>query len=229
MTTGVYKLYWDTNHLVYIGKSVNIDNRYRQHKSILLSGMGSKKLQWAYDTYGMPKIEILLECSECELDIQEIQYINLFSSIEKGLNTSEGGSYSYRAIGTDNPNAKYKEEDYFNVLYFLSEPGYSYREIEELTGVSKYVISHISSLESHNWLKDKYPELYSKVENIKNTIGRESAFMQGIFYPKLKSPSGEIFEVRHQTNFAKEYGLLQPKLCELLKGTRNKHKGWTRA
>ena len=114
-----------------------------------------------------------------------------------------------------------------NVLYFLSEPGYSWKEIEEITGVSKYVISHISSLEGHKWLKEKYPELYSKIENIKNGDGRRSAYMQGIFYPKIKNKYGVEYEVKHQTNFAKEHGLSQSKLCEVLHGNRKSHKGWT--
>ena len=45
----------------------------------------------------------------------------------------------------------------------------------------------------------------------------------------LVGPKNTIKNVRVLTNFAKEHGLLQPKVTELLKGTRNIHKGWVRA
>lgn len=225
MTIGIYKLNFPSTNLIYIGKSKNIEARFRNHLSSLKKRNGSLKLQWAYDTYGEPIYEILIECQDSELNFWEIQYISLFNSLEKGLNTLPGGADSPVMLGLDNPNSKYLEEDYFNVLYFLSEPGYGINEIAELTGVSKYVIQHIASEESHIWLKEKYPKLYEKMTGI-SKLGRNNAFQRGISYPKIMSPTGEIFEVKHQTNFAKEHNLLQSKLCQVLKGSRKSHKGW---
>lgn len=228
MTIGIYKLNFPNTGLVYIGKSINIEKRYIQHLSKLRKREGESKLQWAYNLYGDPDYEILTECSEDELDSWEVQYISLFNSLEKGLNSIPGGGNTPTLIGTDNPNAKYTREDYFNVLYFLSEPGYSINEIVELTGVSKSTIQHIASEESHFWLRDEYPELYKKMVYI-SKLGRNNAFQRGIRYPKVRSPSGEVFEVKNQTEFAKEHKLLQPKLCEVLHGHRKSHKGWTLA
>ncbi len=128
-------------------------------------------------------------------------------------------------LGVDNPNSEYLEEDYYNVLYFLGQPGYTNKEIVEITGVSKYVVAHISAEESHVWLKDKYPEEYLAMQMLSksNIQGSE----RGTLYPKVKSPDGSLYTVTHQTDFAKQHGLSQPKLSELLKGTRKSHKGWT--
>lgn len=229
MTCGIYKLNFPRTGLVYIGKSINIERRFNQHINKFKSNKyGNSKLQWAYNLYGIPTYEILHVCKESDLDFQEIQYISLFNSLDKGLNSIPGGQPTPVMSGIANPNAQYKEEDYFNVLYFLGEPGYSITEIAELTNVSKYVVQHIASREAHFWLKDKYPELYNKMVEV-STKGRRSSEQRGIIYPLIKSPSGEIYEVKHQTNFAKEHGLLQSKLCEVLHGNRKRHLGWTLA
>ena len=229
MTIGIYKLSFPSTHRVYIGQSVDIELRFTRHKRMLKEGLAPRKLQYAFDTYGEPQLEVLCSCTEEELDFQEKCFISQYDSHEDGFNGTDGGSILPDTSGTNNANAKYKEEDYFCVLLYLSEPGYSWKQIAALTGVSEYVISHISSLESHKWLKDKFPELYAKVEHIKYSGGRNYAHMQGIKYPKIKSPEGVIHEVLHQTNFAKEHGLSQPKLCEVLHGNRKTHKGWSLA
>ncbi len=228
MTIGIYKLVFKGTYLIYIGKSINIEDRYKQHiYNLSNNNNSSSKLEWAYNLYGKPNYEILLECTEPELDINEIQLISLFNSYEKGLNTLIGGGFTPTMRGTDNPNSEYKDEDYYNVLYFLGQPGYTTKEIAEITGVSKYVVIHIAAEESHLWLKEKYPTEYKDMQELsKKTIkGSE----RGTVYPKVKSPDGIIYEVHHQTNFAKEHNLLQPKLSEVLHGTRNHHKGWTLA
>lgn len=230
MTIGIYRLGFKGISKVYIGQSSNIECRFSNHKQHMQNGTANKKVQAAYDIAGLPELYVLEECCLEDLNLKEHRYINLYDSIDNGLNVAEAGNRGLTAMhGVTNPSAKYAVEDYYNVLYFLGEPGYSWKEIASLTGVSEYVISHISSLESHGWLEELFPEEYAKVKYIRNNGGRNYAFMQGIFYPKIKSPTGEIFEVRHQTNFAKEHNLLQPKLCEVLKGTRKSHKGWTLA
>lgn len=223
---GIYKLTFEGTSKVYIGQSTNCTQRLATHLSSLRKGASPKKLQEAYNTYGAPSMSIILEVPEVlDLNTAESKTIDLYDSVTSGFNTTTGGST--KMYGEHNGQANYLEEDYWNVLYFLSEPGYSWKQISYLTGVSEYVISHISSLEAHGWLKEKYPELYKKVEDIRNSeTGRKSAFMQGIAYPKVISPEGVEYTVKHCTNFAKEHGLLQPKLHEVLKGTRKHHRGW---
>lgn len=227
MTTGIYKLTFEGTKKVYIGQSGNCEARYTQHKNKLLKHKAPKKLQEAYNLYGMPIFSILDICSLDKLDDLEVSRIKEYNSYKEGFNNTEGGDATPILRGIDNGNALYTVEDYWNVLYFLGIPGYSWKEIEKETGVSHSVISHISSGESHHWLADKFPEEYEKLEVIRNSeIGRKSAFMQGIRYPRIISPEGIEYEVTHCTNFAKEHNLLQPKLHGVLTGTRGHHKGW---
>lgn len=222
MTIGIYKLIFNGTDKVYIGQSSDIEDRFNRHIYKLTKGISVPKLQQAYTLYGLPKLEILAECSIHELDAYEIETISIYDSVKNGLNSLSGGS---RVIGTNNPSARYSEEDYYNVLALLGTPGIPWKKISKDTGVSEYVISHISAKESHLWLKEAFPVEYSKLEDIRIS-GRNNAYMQGIFYPNIVSPDGTTYEVKCPTRFAKEHGLLQPKLHEVLTGSRNTHKGW---
>lgn len=225
MTIGIYVLKFNGTNKVYVGQSIHIEERFAQHKRSLSNKRSNTKLQGAYNTYGMPIVEIILECSLDELFYAETEAIEIYDSIDNGFNLVLPNSAPI-ILGVNNPNSKYTEQDYYNVLLLLGIPGNSWKRIAELTNVSEYVISHISSLESHGWLKEKFPDEYDKVKYIRENGGRQGAFMQGTTYPKIVSPDGKLYDVLHVTNFAKEYGLLQSKLHEVLTGTRNTHKGW---
>lgn len=225
MTCGIYLLNFNNTDKVYIGQSISIEDRFFKHKSAFIRKAASPKLQNAYNTYGMPNLEILVECSLSELNKTEKEAIEIFNSVINGFNTlaEAGNPVLYGdSVGT----SKYTNEQYKLVLDLLIQdsPRLSKREIESVTGVSIYTIRHIAALESHAWLENAYPEQYKRLKEIKINL----KYYRGIEYPKLLSPDGEIHTVIHVTNFAKKHNLLQPKVTELLKGTRNVHKGWTR-
>lgn len=97
MTTGIYQLTF-ANGDNYIGKSVDIENRWKQHADKMQKGTAAKPMQDAYRKYGFPNSEILCTCHENHLDIAEAAYINrnkpsLNTSIPKdhlaGLSTEE--------------------------------------------------------------------------------------------------------------------------------------------
>lgn len=220
MTTGIYKLGFSNTDKVYIGQATNIEARYKRHLSSLKLRTASCKLQYAYDTYGDPLLEILVECAVQELDQLEIEAISIYNSHSNGFNSTDGGSIPNRAA------SKYSKEELYHVLCLLGVEGLSLKQISDDTGVSIRVVSHISNLESHLWLKDDYPEEYAKMKHIHDNVGRNSAYMTGIRYPTIYSPEGIPYSVKHVSNFAIEHGLLQPKLYEVLKGTRSHHLGW---
>ena len=223
MSCGIYKLVFKNTDKVYIGQSTDIEGRYARHLYTMRNGITVPKLQLAYNTYGAPALEILAECLQAELDIYEQETIEIYDSISNGFNTLPGGS---SLAGTNNPGSKYRLEDYYNVLVLLSTPGISWKQISNSTGVSLNVISHISALDSHQWMEEKFPLEYAKLKNIRETTGRKTAYMQGMRYPNIISPTGEVYEVRCPTHFAKIHGLLQPKLHEVLNRTRKSHRGW---
>ena len=226
MTTGIYKISFNNTDKVYIGQSLNIESRWISHVSELKKGTASRKLQEAYDTYGLKNLEIILECTASELNDAEKNAIEIYNSFINGFNSVP----DYRTpilIGENNANASHGKNDYIKVLQLLVQknPSYSKKEISKITGVSTNIIRHIAALESHTWLKEFMPIEYKQLEDLKIN----NKYYRGTQYPKLMSPSGDIYEVVHLSNFAKKHGLLQPRITEVMKGTRNHHKGWTRA
>lgn len=225
MTCGIYKLNFANTSKVYIGQSIDIESRYIAHKSAFKTNTATPKLQNAFNMYGYPDLEIIAECSIQELNDLEKEAISIFNSVEDGFNTLEQAG-NPTLFGEKVGTAKYSNEEYLNILRLLVQetPRYTLRQISEITGISLYTIRHIAALESHTWMREISPLEYSKLVSIKSS----RPFYQRKDYPKIKSPTGEVYEVFHVTNFAKEHGLLQPKLTELLNGKRNHHKGWTR-
>lgn len=74
MTSGVYELKF-ANGDRYIGKSINIETRWKQHFDKLTKGTAAKNMQSAFNRYGAPDGDILLECHSDHIDIMEAVYI----------------------------------------------------------------------------------------------------------------------------------------------------------
>lgn len=70
MTSGIYSLVFADTY-VYIGKSINIENRWKQHWDKMSSGKAAKNVQEAFDRYGEPKASIIVECHPDHIDILE--------------------------------------------------------------------------------------------------------------------------------------------------------------
>lgn len=88
---GIYKITNKINGKSYIGKSINIERRFREHKYI--SSETNKNLVMAYKKYGKENFEfsILEECCERELNEKEIYYI---STLKPEYNRTTGGDGS---------------------------------------------------------------------------------------------------------------------------------------
>ena len=91
---GIYKITNQLNDMCYIGQSVNISDRWKQHAKC---GLGidtpqSNKLYQAMIENGLWNFsfEILEECSREELNNKEKYYIQLYQSKEYGYNAQKG-------------------------------------------------------------------------------------------------------------------------------------------
>lgn len=91
MTCGIYSITNRNTGEMYIGQSICIENRFKQHY------YGQDNNKSAIDTAirGIGKdnfdFEILLECSEKELDYHEIRLIEEYNTFYKGYNKTRGG------------------------------------------------------------------------------------------------------------------------------------------
>lgn len=74
MTSGIYLIKFN-EHNTYIGKSNDIDRRWKEHVTKFQKGTAAKTMQNAYNCYGMPDFHILCECHQDHIDLMESIYI----------------------------------------------------------------------------------------------------------------------------------------------------------
>lgn len=94
---GIYCIRNLINNKVYIGQSLNIKQRIRQHKSQLnLNKHTNSYLQRSCNKYGLSNFEFIIvkECTIDEIDKFEKYYIDKYDSINKlyGYNLESGGN-----------------------------------------------------------------------------------------------------------------------------------------
>jgi group I intron endonuclease len=85
---GIYSIVNKINKKIYIGSSIDIKKRWRDHKWYLRHNIHhNNHLQCAWNKYGSDCFEfsIILECSVSDLINNEIKYINIYNSNNKKL------------------------------------------------------------------------------------------------------------------------------------------------
>ena len=86
MDSGIYRLTYRTGE-TYVGKSIHLQTRWKQHFDKLSKGKAAKNMQDAYyaSNHHYPKTEVLLYCHPDMLDYYEGYFINY---LKPELNTS---------------------------------------------------------------------------------------------------------------------------------------------
>ena len=117
---GVYKITNTINGKVYIGQSINIKTRWKEHINSLRRGDSNcTLLQRAWNKYQEQdfSFEILELCAEKELDDVEIKYITIYDAVNNGYNIEPGGNKNKhlaedtkKKIGDANRGRKMSEE-----------------------------------------------------------------------------------------------------------------------
>lgn len=145
---GIYCIENLINHKKYIGQSIDIEMRWRGHKSELRRSIHiNDYLQNAWNKYGEDNFQfyILEECANNIMDDRERYYIMLYNTVNRdyGYNLESGGSinktlsdYTKRKIsenhadvsGENNPMYGVKMSEY-SINRTLSHPNYKNRKI----------------------------------------------------------------------------------------------------
>lgn len=234
MAIGIYELRFN-NGAFYIGRSINMEHRYRDHLGLLKRLKHPNiKVQNTYTKYGVPSLHILEICDILDIKDKEVFWITTKNAVEKGLNICGGGEDVL--VGEKHPMSKYTNAQILEVVSLLAvdTPSVlSHKEISDITKVSDSIVKDIVGGRCHLWVKEEYPELYEKMLKTKSLRKGHSLNNLNPFankkvdeYPLVESPSGEVFKIEHLTNFAKEHGLQASNLCKVLSGVRQHHKGW---
>ena len=148
---GIYKITCINNNKVYIGKSIEIKQRFKKHLSDLrLNKHHSKYLQHSYNKYGEESlrfeiIEVNNNWTEEELANKEIAYIKQYNSFIDGFNETEGGEGRARIVseeekaqmslrvrgnknpmygrtGSKNPNARLTDKEAKMIYVYFNSP-----------------------------------------------------------------------------------------------------------
>ena len=106
--SGIYQIRNLVNGKVYVGSSVNMYDRWCEHRSELKHNRHhSQKLQCAYNKYGEHNLifEVIEQVDTLELLDKEQYYINLYNSVENGYNICKETGKGPTKCGLSNPNS----------------------------------------------------------------------------------------------------------------------------
>lgn len=227
MTIGIYKLIFNNTDKIYIGQSIHIEVRLKQHVNSIKYYNPNKgtKLYKAIRTHGIKSINIIEECDITSLNSLEILYITKFNSFKDGFNSTVGGDMCM-SYGEDHPASKLLNEDYIMILWYLSQvPTYTLKQISSILEVSEAIVENISSGTNHNWLIDKYPEIYENVYKLRGKrrhYGTETSILPIL----IESPEGVSYEITGITDFCLQHKLHRGHLRDVLKSKILSHNGW---
>ena len=126
--TGIYKIKNNINQKEYVGKSIDIEGRWKSHISLAENG-SRYPIHCALRKYGIENFEfsILEECEISELNDKEMEWISKLNTYKNGYNCTRGGEGNLRI-------------DYNQILMLWNE-GKGAKEISKITGVSN---SHLT-------------------------------------------------------------------------------------
>lgn len=228
MSCGIYLLSFNNTSKVYIGQSLNIEDRFRRHLWQFTVGSNSKKLTMAFTLYGIPSLEIEEVCEQSCLNDRENYYIQLWDSVKNGFNTYDASRGSSSQNGEYNGMSKFTNSQIQEAFYLLVLGELSNKEISIETGVSLGILRHISSGIAHTWLEEEYPVEFALLMSKKNTRGRSplTAKERGIHLPQVLAPDGSKYTINNIREFSRQFNLDQSHLSSLLKGVAKSHKGW---
>lgn len=164
MTMGIYKFTNKINNKVYVGQSVNIEKRYRDHLTACFNTNDkcySTKFYRALRKHGEENFnrEIIEEVQEPGLlNEKEAYWIEQYNSYKKGYNSTLGGDY-VAGIAEDAPSAKLSNKEVFKIRNLLKNTTLSQEEITKLfPGITSDVISSINTGEKWKSVGDNdYP------------------------------------------------------------------------
>jgi len=166
MPSGIYQLEFETGER-YIGKSVDMQQRWKQHADKLQKGTAARPMQEAYHNsgYELPRASVVVECHPDLLDEYEGMYINLW---RPELNTSipeRRLDFEYEQL------QKYAEEDNAKngVPALISTLYSTWNTKVDLEAEKNEAVRALGELRS-NWNDEMYREV-GKLEAFKGLEG----------------------------------------------------------
>lgn len=172
---GIYMYKNKQNGKIYIGQSVNINRRRREH---LQNPSESSKFDNHLKALGEEAFEfsILEECKAEELDEREKYWINFYNSIENGYNINPGGQVKH---GEKNIWSKLNEIQVLEIIKLLEEHKLNNKQIANIFKVSNSTIDGINRCLTwrhlHHYTKNIRQENLNLLEHKHSSQGGENS------------------------------------------------------
>lgn len=156
---GIYKIENLINGHCYIGQSVDIKRRWRQHRTDYK--IIDYPLYLAFRKYGLENFsfEIIEECSSDLLNEREIYWIKYYNSYQEGYNQTQGGN-SYKAW------IKINDEQLTEIISYLQNTDISQQELAKMYHVGEDTISEINQGHTRHQENLNYPLRQNKKVNV---------------------------------------------------------------
>jgi hypothetical protein len=219
--SGIYKIEFEDSSF-YIGQSLNLDTRFKDHCKLLLAGVHHNyKMQQKYDKFKkFPTYTIIKYCEPELLNDFESELIDL--SNPKCLNIKAGGNNNY---GANAITAKYATEDIeMAFLILVNNPGILHKEVAEFVGIDINTVHDISAGRNRVFteIRKMYPEKYDLLLKMKaaNTKGKTTVVLQHLDGRIVNLVSGEYSE------FCRNNSVQSSNLSKVITGKRVSTMGW---
>lgn len=213
---------------VYIGQSINIEERVQRHIRDMRNNKHRPKVQEMFNKYGEFEWEILEVCAPERLSTKEKYYINIFNACTQGMNTYEDSSSVPVLCGIHNGKVTPGLLNLYKLILktTLDNPCLSRNEIASLCNTKYHVVMHVWYGQVP-WLENIFPE-YRKVQELlgNRQIGGKSAEQKGIKYPEILSPTFISYKVSNVRQFALEHGIDKSDLSNVLNFKKPSVAGW---
>lgn len=197
---GIYALFWPTSNMVYVGQSQTINKRFREHLSALKrKAHANPKMINQYLKEGNPELVILEVCNINELYDKEVYWTNEFDSLNSGLNIISPGPSGW---GIHSSQSKYSKIQLLKVFSLLTTTSLANIDIANKLNVNLRLVESIRGGYTHTWLKEEYPDRYSKLYS-KSKVKNTSARKNGGAILLTNTSTGQICEVDSAIDFAK--------------------------
>ena len=134
----------DNNKIVYVGQTVNLEYRNKQHMQYDPFNKNNKEFDYPLSRgirkYGEDAYELIIledNLKKEQLNEREIYWISFYDTYFNGYNQSIGGSNPVKPV--------FSEEKIDVVIEMLKDESYSYKDIVNKTGISMTHIYNINT------------------------------------------------------------------------------------
>ena len=214
---GIYKILNTVNNKVYIGSSMSIFDRWKEHiRSLRKGNHHSRHLQNAWNLYGEKSFLfcIIENCDKDELLDREQFYIDAYNSADSryGYNICDNVKMPFLSKNILEMNSKLRGENRYQSLYsdnqikelieYLKTGEYSHIELSKMLNISYSVVTSVVKHNSWTHLTDgiEFPEPNKfKRENVKLTEIDVVKIIKMLNDGKTNIEISDIFKVHPKT------------------------------